>query len=458
MRALAVLLACCGGTLLLAQQPAAVEKPASPINEAHAREVVGFLASDELAGRDTPSPGLERAADYIADQMQKAGLRPGAGDSWFHGYKVKGFQLDSTAITVTVYRDVKGKAVATKTFEPDTEVRLLRGCDLRDEQDRSATVVFADDPRVDNLLLAAAGRQATVLEVDDHDPMWLQSAGVHQAVIAGRSGARPVFVVRRGLLPRSVADEVKDTSYRITWHTAAPERVDIGVRNVVGLLRGSGKPDEYVMVSAHYDHIGIGRPVNGDAINNGADDDASGTTAVVLLAEAMAKQPPPLRSVLFVCFSGEEKGLLGSRAFAADPPVPLARIVADLNIEMIGRPEVGKQKQAWITGSEYSDFAAIAKPALQRAGIELVDFRLARMLFAQSDNYSLARQGVVAHSLSAGSLHEDYHRPSDEVAKLDLPHMTAVIAGLHEVVRALADRAEPPAYNEEGKAQLQRRR
>jgi Zn-dependent M28 family amino/carboxypeptidase len=217
------------------------------------------------------------------------------------------------------------------------------------------------------------------------------------------------------------------------------------------LLPGTTKKDEYVVVSAHYDHIGIGRPIDGDAIHNGADDDASGTTAVLLLAGAMQRQPPPVRSVLFVCFAGEEKGLKGSAAFCDRPPVPLERIVANLNIEMIGRPEPGNEGKAWITGAEYSDFAKIVEAPLQRAGVLLVDFRMATQLFAQSDNWSFVQKGIVAHSLSAGSLHADYHRPSDEVAKLDLPHMTRIIGALLPAVRELADRDAVPRWNEKGR-------
>ncbi len=109
---------------------------------------------------------------------------------------------------------------------------------------------------------------------------------------------------------------------------------------------------------------------------------------------------------------------------------------------------------AWITGADLSDFAEIAGPALGRAGIELVDLSMADGLFTSSDNASLARAGVVAHSISAGTPHLDYHRPSDEVATLDLEHMTAVISGLREVVLEFAQREGRPAYNEKGKSRL----
>jgi Zn-dependent M28 family amino/carboxypeptidase len=212
-----------------------------------------------------------------------------------------------------------------------------------------------------------------------------------------------------------------------------------------------------VVVSAHYDHIGTGNPADGDAINNGADDNATGTTAVVLLAEALAKTPLR-RSVLFVCFSAEERGLRGSAAFCDKPPVPLEKIVCNLNIEMIGRPEEGKQGKAWITGHDLSDFAAIAKQALERRSVGLVDFPMSGNLFAASDNFSFVRHGIVAHSISAGSLHEDYHRPGDEVDKLDIAHMTTFVTALCEFVRELADREAAPAWNDAGRKRLERLR
>jgi Zn-dependent M28 family amino/carboxypeptidase len=163
-----------------------------------------------------------------------------------------------------------------------------------------------------------------------------------------------------------------------------------------------------------------------------------------------------LRSVRFVCFTGEERGLVGSAAFCSRPPVPLEQVVANINLEMLGRPEAGNEGKAWITGVELSDFGAIAGPALQRAGVELIDFPMSKQLFAASDNYSFVKKGVVAHSFSAGSLHRDYHQPSDQVEKLDLVHMTKIVQGLHEVVREFAERDGRPAWNEAGRARLEK--
>jgi Zn-dependent M28 family amino/carboxypeptidase len=307
------------------------------------------------------------------------------------------------------------------------------------------------------MLGATSARRPLVLEVAEDHPYWLAAKGAHKVLGGRRAAARPVFLVRSSLLPPGPTDD-REPAWTATYTVAAAEKAEVPLRNVVALLPGTTKKDEFVVVSAHYDHIGTGIPVDGDAVYNGADDDATGTTAVLLLAEAMQKQPPPQRSVLFVCFSAEERGLRGSAAFCERPPVPGDRIVANLNLEMLGRPEPGKAGMAWITGAGHSDFATIVGAALAKGGVERIDFPMADRLFTASDNFSFVRHGVVAHSLSAGSLHADYHQPSDEVELLDIPHMTKVIQALVHVVRDLADRDVPPQWTDSGKKLVDRLR
>lgn len=430
--------------------PVATAPDVDPINEERVRELVTWIASDERGGRDTPSRGLEATAVWLTERFAAAGLEPAAPDEWRHRYELPGQRLDSRTLELTV-EIAEGETRRRQVLAGDVDVRLLAAGEAATGTDPDANFVGATDPRLDGLLARGGARRATLLEVGEDHPFWTAAAGVREMLSSRLRGSAPVFLVRRGVLPTTATAAV---SWSVEWKGAAAEAVPIALANVVGVLRGSSLPDEYVLLSAHYDHIGVRRPVDGDAICNGADDDASGTTAVVLLAEALVRRPRPARSIAFVCFSAEEKGLRGSAAFAERPPFPLDRVVANLNIEMIGRPESGRERAAWITGADYSDFAAIAAPALQRAGIELVEFELATQLFAQSDNLSLARKGVVAHSLSAGSLHADYHQPGDEVGKLDLPHMTAVIRGLAEVALEFANRDGRPTYNEAGRAFL----
>lgn len=426
------------------------------ITEARVRETVSWLADDARAGRDTPSPGLEDSAQWLAKRFEAAGLQQVKKGSWFHEYTLPGVGVDSREIEVKLVRKHKDKET-TFELKPDVDVRLWRAADTASGEAEATTVAQADDPVLQRLLGAESGRRPIVIEVPTDHPFWVAAAGARTMLGGRRAAARPIFLVRKGLFPDLPTDGTEPT-WVATWKAPVPEKVEIPLKNVVAMIPGTTKRDEYIVVSAHYDHIGTGNPVEGDSINNGADDDASGTTAVVLLAEALAREKPPARNILFVCFSGEEKGLRGSAAFAEAPPVPRDQIVANINIEMIGRPEEGKQGKAWITGVDLSDFAAIAGDALKKQGVELTDFRMAGQLFAQSDNYSLAKYGIVAHSLSAGSLHKDYHRPSDEVAKLDIPHMTKITRGLFEVVRAFADRDQKPEWSEAGKKRLERLR
>jgi hypothetical protein len=418
------------------------------ITEERVRETVTWLAADERAGRDTGSPELAAAAAWIAARFAKAGLSPVREEgSWTHEFPMTGWLLDSTAVQVTLTRK-EGDAEREIVLAPDADVRQWTVAEATSGSNEPATVGAADDPVVQRLLQSASSRRPVLLEVGEDHAFWRQASKQHRRLGGRRVASRPVLLVRKGALPPPPPDD-RDVEWTITWSTAAPEKVEVPQHNVMALLRGRTRPDEYVVVSAHYDHIGVGRDVGGDAIYNGADDNATGTTAVVLLAEALAAERVD-RSVLFVCFTAEEKGLQGSKAFCARPPVPLARIVANLNLEMLGRPEPEQQGKAWITGADYSDFAAIAAPALQRGGVALVDFELASRLFTASDNWSFVQHGIVAHSVSAGSLHQDYHQPGDHADKLDIAHMTKVIRALRELVVELCNREQPPQWTEKG--------
>ena len=214
--------------------------------------------------------------------------------------------------------------------------------------------------------------------------------------------------------------------------------------NVVGVIRGSDPSlkSEYVLVDGHYDHLGIGRPVNGDSIYNGADDDASGVTAVLEIARQMMKGPKPKRTVVFAAMMGEEVGLLGTNWYIAHPAIPLEHMAANLEIEMIGRPDslAGGVGRAWLTGYERSTMG----DALAANGIPIVpDKRLEQHFFERSDNIAFARRGIPAHTLSSFNLHTDYHQPSDDITKVDFVHMAGVINAGARAVRLLTDGPKP---------------
>jgi hypothetical protein len=230
------------------------------------------------------------------------------------------------------------------------------------------------------------------------------------------------------------------------------------VRNVAGLLRGSDSAlaDTYVILSAHYDHVGM-RPAGDDHIYNGANDDGSGTVSMIEIASTLAAAPErPKRSILFLAFYGEEKGLLGSGYYSAHPLVPLEKTVASVNLEQVGRTDATSGKQigvGYVTGFDYSNLGAILNDAAQPAGIAIKkDLPSKGEFFTRSDNLSLARAGVVSHTIYVADDYSDYHKVGDEWQKIDYANMAKLDRALALGLLRLASEAAPPKWNEASSA------
>ena len=228
------------------------------------------------------------------------------------------------------------------------------------------------------------------------------------------------------------------------YDSLPPERRLPGA-NVLGYIEGTDPTlrDEYVLMTAHYDHIGITKAVNGDSINNGADDDAAGTIAVLQVARLLANaKDKPKRTIVFAAMTGEEVGLLGTRWFIDHPVRPLSQLVANLEVEMIGRPDslAGGAGKAWLTGYERSTLG----DQLRDGGIPIVpDRRPAQRFFERSDNIAFARMGIPAHTLSSFNLHADYHTVRDEAQYADPVHMARVIEAAAQAMLILANGPKP---------------
>jgi len=229
--------------------------------------------------------------------------------------------------------------------------------------------------------------------------------------------------------------------------------VELTTTNVLGIIRGSDPKfaKETILLSAHLDHLGVRANMPGDNIFNGADDDASGVTAVLELAQALAASPKPKRTVVFALFGSEEIGGYGARYFQEHPPVPIETFVANLEFEMIARPDAAVAADTlWLTGYERSNLG----PELAKHGAKLVaDPHPEEHFFQRSDNYVLARKGIIAHTVSSFGLHTDYHRPSDDLSHVDFKHMTDAIASMVEPVRWLINSDFKPQWNEGGRPQ-----
>lgn len=434
------------------------------ITEGRVLSAVSFLASDELAGRNTPSPELTIATSYVAARFRGAGLQPlGADGSYYQVHEIATTQPPRQIATL---RNADGQnipclgvlcggpgaisltgpvieATASSTGTEDAIVRI-------DDPDLPPRT--ADSPAH---ILALISRQLRALQ-DGMPGVLLIACDSDSTLLtaAERLRERP-FTFREGLLPQCAVVLIeKDTvnaDAEVTVQVDAQQMIHTPVRNVVGVLRGSDPEvaDEAILVSAHLDHIGrLSRGT--DRINNGADDNATGVTAVLSMADAGAslQVSRPRRSIVFLTFWGEEKGLRGSKEFVKAPLWPLEKVVANINIEMVGRPEEDAREKAWMTGWSHSNLGVMMNAGAQRVGVEIFNRTdVGEMLYSRSDNYPFVQQDVIAHSFSAGSLHADYHQPSDEWEKLDIPHMTKVIRGLFAGVLLIADSPVVPQAN-----------
>ncbi len=274
--------------------------------------------------------------------------------------------------------------------------------------------------------LSAQFRAAGLTPVGD-------SGFVQRVPLAAGTAATPGARIRPQLLASWAA------------YDSLPREKRLPGANVVGMIEGSDPSlrNEYVLMTAHYDHIGVGKAVEGDSINNGADDDAAGTIAVLQVARLLARGPvKPKRTIIFAAMTGEEVGLLGTRWYIEHPVRPLSELVANLEVEMIGRPDslAGGVGRAWLTGYERSTLG----DQLREGGIPIVpDRRPAQRFFERSDNIAFARMGIPAHTLSSFNLHPDYHTVRDEARYADAAHMARVIESAAQAIVILANGAKP---------------
>ncbi len=418
------------------------------IQQKRVAATVMFLASDELAGRDTPSPELQIAASYVASRFRGANLVGGGKDgSFFQPSKIATATVPQSGVSIAA----GGKPVphfgllgaGNVDFEFTGKIEFVTEDENLSNRKFEGPVAMAagemSDPRAESNIIRRAqtlirrGATAVLIQVPSDSPLVARAArNVRPRIINPRERvSNPTLLV-----PPLDSDQL----YSITIPPIVHGETE--VQNVIGLIRGSDSQlsTEAIIFSAHLDHIGF-QPGLVDPVFNGADDDASGVTAVLSLADAYAAlTTPPKRTVIFMAFWGEEKGLLGSRYYVNHPLWPLEKTVANINIEMIGRPEAGAAEKIWMTGWDQSDLGKLMDDSARRVGIEVFEHpQYSRMLYRASDNAPFVDRGVIAHSFSAGSLHSDYHRPSDEWQKLDLKHMTSVIKGLFAGSLPIAD-------------------
>ena len=321
---------------------------------------------------------------------------------------------------------------------PALKSQLAQSFDLWSVQKAPPASALQNEVRADMAFLADDELHGRGSATRDEHIAALFASSQFQSLGLAPGGDNGTFLQKVALpdaLPEHTAQRLskfENTPRKETW-------------NAIGILRGSKTPNETILLTAHLDHLGIGPAVNGDSIYNGADDDASGTTAVLALAHILATGNRPRRTIVFALFGSEEIGGFGNRAFLAHPPVPLTSIVANLEFEMIGRPDYAVPAGTlWLTGYNRTDLG----PELAKHGAHLVnDPHVGQHFFRRSDNYALALQGIIAQTVSSFGLHKDYHQPSDELRNIDFAHMTHAIASMVAPINWLANTAWKPQWN-----------
>ncbi|HEX8421914.1 MAG TPA: M20/M25/M40 family metallo-hydrolase, partial [Pyrinomonadaceae bacterium] len=428
-----------------------------------------FLASDAMQGRGSGTQFELLAGHYIASQLQQYGIEP-AGDAGATAGR-KSF-IQTVALTRQAFADAP--ALTFHAAAGGGERRLTHGREMLVTRVTAARSQGAlQKLRADERPAAGAFVLLTQNEGSGARQLYVQASamlrqGAAAVIVAENETLRRNWAAMGGKppeLPLMTGDNagsmiVLDTdAFRELQATAdgtqitldgtlAPARTTY-TWNVIGVLPGSDAKlaSEAVLLSAHMDHIGVGTGQAGDQIYNGADDDASGVVAVLELARALAAQNArPKRTVYFVLFGSEEHGGYGAQYFLSRPPVALAQMVANLEFEMIGRPDPKVAADTlWLTGYERSNLGA----ELARQGARLVpDPHPSENFFQRSDNYALARRGVVAHTVSSFGLHPQYHKPDDDIAHIDFAHMTRAINSMVAPVRWLVNSNFTPAWVE----------
>jgi len=425
---------------------------------------LSFLASDLLEGRGTPSRGLEIAAEYIASEFRRAGLEPAVNGDYFQAAGMIVKRPDLTGFTMEFSRGKRTMTISPEEVTIETSVavdlksaplfKLAAGDSPQPETlDGKVVLVQLRDARAVRALLSKA-HPALIILVGRTSPGNRPAESLTDPTQPATP--RPSRVIVFSPKMADFAGDLKAGGNDATAsiYLAAPLEQHTTLRNVIGVLPGSDPAlkDTYVLVTAHYDHLGMKAGGDGDRIYNGADDDGSGTVSVIEIANALAAMKKhPGRSIVFMTFFGEEEGLIGSEYYVHHPVFPLSKTVADVNLEQVGRTDSSRGKQianAAPTGYSYSTMIDDFRAAGEQTGVKVYNAEAdSDRYFVDSDNLPFAEAGIPAHSFCVAFEFPDYHAAGDEWQKVDYDNMAKVDRMLTLGIVMLADDAAPPHWN-----------
>lgn len=480
-----------------AQNPTAI-KYASLLSPEDAKKHLSILASDAFEGRETGTRGAQKAADYIANEFKKIGLKAPVQGSYFQkvGLVESRFVVDKFQINHEQLQHLKhfylagsqsskkikaeeiifaGYGISTETYDDlkgldiSGKVVLMIGAGepVRDGQSlisKSAELSEWSKVRSKRIENVRAKKPELILFVNPDLAPALSAAGGHSGapsmslkkekttevpvsvqpdVVHLTPESADVFLKKSGSTLAELSAAINKSGAPASRKFKADFEIsygnktkDVNASNVLGYLEGTDLKDELLVISAHYDHVGLS-PTGPDKVYNGADDDASGTTAVLEIARAYARAKKegsgPRRSILFFAVVGEEKGLLGSQWYSEHPVFPLAKTVANLNIDMIGRVDPAHKDKAdycYLIGSDKlsTQLHQISEHANTTYTKLEIDYKYndpndPERIYYRSDHYNFAKHGIPIIFYFNG-VHEDYHKVSDEIDKINFPLLT----------------------------------
>lgn len=416
---------------------------------------VSYLASDKLQGRGNFSPNIHKAADYIANRFEQVGLAPLSTESSFlQEYTLQRIIPDTLTVKIngeTIPQDKLAMVTTLNNFNWDSQQQQKN-----DKLTGDINIVFINENmnmRKSLRKLNYQGGQHLVLLHPKHRKSFKRYQGHFAKGSTQLSSMASATKTRAethggGVIVMALTPIDSIESYRINGKASI---INTKLTNVVGILPGKSKANEIVLYSAHYDHLGVKDTdmvltQSSSEIYNGADDDASGVSAIINLANHFAQNNNNDRTLLFAAFSAEELGGFGSRYFSEQ--VNPKSITAMINIEMIGKPATFGEGTVWMTGMDRSSLGELLNQTLAKKGLKIyADPYPEEKLFYRSDNATLARLGVPAHSFSSTQLDKDkhYHQTSDDIGSLNIPSMLQVIKTLAEATSPLVDGSVTPS-------------
>jgi len=396
------------------------------ITQENTARILKTLSSDDMRGRQTFSPDIEKAAAFIESEFSSIGIEPLDGLSDFR----QAFNVYSISVENSSFK-LNGKTVKPDNYFIVSDSKSFSW----NKDDVTVVSIKKDDNLRQKFSEYSSSKEPLLVLIDsEHKTMFSRYQAYYSRAarkIELGNAANVVFLLSNS--------PVKSLNLSVT------NKIDtLEIANIAGKIEGKLK-DEIVVFSGHYDHIGIRPAVDGDSVANGANDDASGVTAVIELARHFKSLKQPERTLIFVAFTGEEVGGYGSKYFSKQ--LNPDEIIAMFNIEMIGKPAVDGPNTAWITGFERSSFGELLQKSTEGTIYTFYpDPYPQQNLFYRSDNATLARLGVPAHSISTTPIDvdPDYHKVSDEFETIDIPHMTNTIKAIAKAAEGIVSGKDTP--------------